>query len=120
MDILLNLLVVLAMVFTVWWFWLSQPASAVSSGKDVINILVDAGVYTPAKIEIPVGETVRLSFLRKDPSPCAEKVLVPDLDLSLDLVLDTPTELQLRVDKPGNFPFTCQMAMYRGVLVAKA
>ncbi len=80
---------------------------------------MDNGVNAPASIEVPVGKPVTLRFLRKDPSPCAEKVLFDDLGVSADLPLDKPVTVTVTPAKPGEYEFTCQMRMYRGRLVAR-
>jgi plastocyanin domain-containing protein len=102
----------------VWWFWLSKPKSQrVTSG--VIEVVVEGGVYTPARIEVAAGKPVTLRFLRKDPSPCAEKVLFDELGIAADLPIGQPVELTITPNKAGEYAFTCQMQMYRGTLVAK-
>lgn len=113
-----NLAGLLAIALIVWWFWLSTPRAQRRSGG-VIDVIVADGVYSPARIEVPAGQPVSLRFLRKDPSPCAEQVIFDDLQLSRELPLDTPVELKLNVPAPGEYPFTCQMKMYRGTLVVR-
>jgi plastocyanin domain-containing protein len=100
----------------VWWFWLSQP-KAQRAASNVIDVLVDNGVYTPARIEIRAGQPTTLRFLRKDPSPCAEKVLFDDLGIAADLPIDEPVEITVTPKAAGEYAFTCQMQMYRGTLV---
>ena len=102
----------------VWWFWLSKP-KAQRAARGVIDVLVEGGVYTPARIEVAAGKPVTLRFLRKDPSPCAEKVLFDDLAVSADLPIGQPVELTLTPKEAGEHAFTCQMQMYRGTLVVK-
>ena len=102
----------------VWWFWLSKPKTQ-RAANDVVDIVVDGGVYTPARIEVAAGQPVRLRFLRKDPSPCAEKVLFDDLGIAADLPIDQPVELTITPKEPGDYAFTCQMQMYRGTLVVR-
>lgn len=102
----------------VWWFWLSKP-KAQHAARGVIDVLVEGGVYTPARIEVVAGQPVTLRFLRKDSSPCAEKVLFDDLGVSADLPIGQPVELTLTPKEPGEHAFTCQMQMYRGTLVVK-
>jgi len=114
--ILVNLGGAGVITFIVWWFWIAEPA-AQRAGNKVIEILVDGGTYTPARIEVPVGETVRLRFLRKDPSPCAEKVIFEGLEVSLDLPVGEAREVALQPPQAGEYAFTCQMQMYRGSLV---
>lgn len=101
-----------------WWFWLSKPKAQRAASR-VIDVLVDGGVYTPARIEIPTGRPVTLRFLRKDPNPCAEKVLFDDLDVAADLPLEEPVFVVVTAKQAGEYAFTCQMQMYRGTLIAK-
>ena len=102
----------------VWWFWLSKP-KAQRAASGVIDVMVDAGVYAPARIEVAAGKPVTLRFLRKDPSPCAEKVLFDELGIAADLPIGQPVELIVTPGKAGEYAFTCQMQMYRGMLVAR-
>lgn len=103
----------------VWWFWLSKPKARRVEGMLPVDIVVENGVYTPARIDVAAGASLTLRFLRKDPSPCAEKVLFDALGVSADLPIDTPVELTIQLPAPGEYEFTCQMRMYRGVVVAR-
>ena len=116
---LINLAGIAVMALIVWWFWLSRPQAKRASGAGPIEIIVDNGVYTPARIEVPVGKPVTLRFVRKDPSPCAEKVIFSEFGVNRDLPVDKPQELILTPEKPGEYEFTCQMGMYRGKLVVR-
>jgi plastocyanin domain-containing protein len=100
----------------VWWFWLSQP-KARQVADDVVDVLVEDGVYSPSRIEVPAGRKIKLRFLRKDASPCAEKVLFDELGISADLALGKVTEIDVDATAAGEYEFTCQMRMYRGQLV---
>ena len=104
--------------FIVYWFWFSKPAAVKTTGREV-NITVDNGVYTPASIEIKVGELIKLNFLRKDPSPCAEKVIFSALYISEDLPINKEKLIEVAINQPGEYEFTCQMQMYRGSLIVK-
>jgi len=117
-TILVNLLGLGLIGLIAWWFWLSESKAAKAAGQAPLTVLVDGGVYAPDRIEVPAGQPVKLTFVRKDSSPCAAQVVFADLDLSFDLVMDSPTEVQLPALKRGGYPFTCQMGMYRGVLEA--
>ena len=117
-TIFANIVGLVCIGLIVWWFWLSKP-KAQRAASGVIDILVDGGVYTPARIEVVAGQPVILRFLRKDPSPCAEKVLFDDLGIAADLPIGQPVELTITPRKAGEYAFTCQMQMYRGTLVVK-
>lgn len=119
MGILINLAGAIVAGLIVWWFWIAKPKSRKESGTQPIDILVSDGVYTPARIEVPAGRPIVLRFLREDPSPCAEKVLFDDLGISADLAVGEKTDVVVVPSSAGEYEFTCQMKMYRGVLVAK-
>ena len=103
----------------VWWFWRYRPKAERAGGTQPFEITVADGVYTPARIEVPAGKPVTLRFIRKDPSPCAEKVLFDGLGVSADLPIGKPTDVIVTPPQPGEYEFTCQMRMYRGALVAR-
>ena len=101
------------------WFWLYRPRAQRAAGTQPIEILVSDGVYTPARIEVPAGKPVTLRFLRRDPSPCAAKVIFDALDVSAELPVGKPKDVVVQVSQPGEVEFTCEMHMYRGALVAR-
>lgn len=118
-DTLVNLSGLVLIVLIIFWFWVIKPKTLQAVNKRPIEIVVDNGVYTPARIEVPAGQSVTLRFLRKDPSPCAEKVIISDFDISADLPVDKPQDVTFTPEAPGEYDFTCQMQMYRGTLVVK-
>lgn len=114
--VMINILAVFLIALIVWWFWIAKPRAS-HAGEQPIEILVENGVYAPARIEVDAGKTVTLKFIRNDASPCAEKVVFEKPDLVVDLPLNKPVEVKIRIDETGEYPFTCQMKMYRGSLV---
>ena len=102
----------------VWWFWLSRPAAR-RQDEAPITIVAEDGVYSPAHIEVSGARPIVLRFLRKDPSPCAAKVIFPDLGVSADLPVGEERELRLDPPPPGDYEFACEMHMYRGMLTVK-
>jgi plastocyanin domain-containing protein len=116
--VLVNLAGIAVIVIIVWWFWMSQP-TAQRARTDVIDILVEGGTYTPPRIEVEAGKQVTLRFLRKDASPCAEKVVFDKLGINADLAMGESTDIVVTPPEPGEYIFTCQMQMYRGSLVAR-
>ena len=119
MNIAVNVIGLVLAAFIVWWFWIAKKGSAARTMGDTIDITVDGGVYTPSVLRIPAGRPVTLRFLRKDPSPCAEKVIFGGLDISADLPVGEPYNLEIVPKRPGEYDFTCQMAMYRGKLIVE-
>ena len=114
---LFNFFALALIVAIVWWFWLSKPKPRQSGNNGTVEIIVENGVYTPSVIEAKKGTKLVLAFIRNDPSPCAEKVVFSDFDISHDLPLNQESSFELALDKAGVFEFTCQMGMYRGKLI---
>ena len=99
----------------VWWFW-GYRGKDVEAEDGELVILVENGTYQPAHVKLPPNRAAVLRFLRKDPSPCAETVVFPKLELSLSLPLDKTTRITLPPLAAGEYDFHCQMQMYRGSL----
>lgn len=118
MSLMVNLLALLLIGFIVWWFWLAKSYDR-KAVTDSIDVIVDGGVYTPAAIEVAKGKPVILNFIRRDASPCAEKVIFAELEVSADLPLGQAKKIELHPQREGEFDFTCQMGMYRGKLIVK-
>ena len=116
-TLLVNIIGLFTIALIIWWFWLSRPKAQLLQGEKPVEILVQDGVYRPSRIQVAIGKPVTLMFTRKDPSPCAEKVVFDDLNISQDLALDQTTEIKIIPDTIGEHEFTCQMKMYRGSLV---
>ena len=114
--IMINLFGIALIALIVWWFWLYKPAAAAASeGPGVI--VVQNGLYQPARLQLPAGQSIVLKFLRKDASPCAATLLFPDFEISEELPLDQEKPIQLPAMQAGEYPFHCQMQMYRGTVV---
>jgi len=118
MSVMINLLGLLLIGFIVWWFWLARSGEA-KTVTNTVDVIVADGVYSPAAIEVKQGETVKLNFIRRDASPCAEKVIFADLGVSAELPINQTRQVEITPQQRGEFEFTCQMGMYRGKLIVK-
>ena len=101
-----------------WWFLLSKTKAQKAESREGVqelNITVDGG-YEPSRVVVQVGQPVQLNFLRRDPSSCLEKVLLPDFHIAADLKLNQVTPIEFTPEKPGEYLFTCGMNMFRGVV----
>ncbi len=124
MIIVINVIGLGLIGLVVWWFWLYKPNLNVSKlanikTGNIIEVLVKDGVYTPTYIPVELNHPFILRFIRKDASPCAEIVNFSSLNISRQLPLDDPIDINISIEKPGEYEFTCQMGMYRGKLIAK-
>ncbi len=113
---LVNVLGLLLITLIAWWFWLYKP-KAVTVDDDTVKVVVDNGTYEPSRIRLPAGHATTLRFLRKDASPCAGTVVFADFDISEELPLNKTKDIGLPPLASGEYPFTCQMQMYRGELI---
>lgn len=113
---LVNLAGVLLILLIVWWFWLYRASAQGQIRHGVVEVHVKDGAYDPSFLTARVGEPLRLRFVREDATPCAEYVLFEDFGLQQQLPLNEAVEFSLTPDRAGDFDFTCQMRMYRGVL----
>jgi len=113
---IINMLGLLLITLIVWWFWLYKPP-VVLADKNNVTIIVDNGTYEPSRIRLLSSQNTTLCFLRKDASPCAATVVFSDFDISEELPLNKPKEINLPPLASGEYPFTCQMQMYRGTLI---
>ncbi|WP_299596929.1 cupredoxin domain-containing protein [uncultured Microbulbifer sp.] len=120
-SLLINLSGLAAIALTLWWFWLAPKRNTLQAvgADEKLEILVKDGVYEPDRICVPAGTETVLHFRREDASPCAEWVLFPDLEVSAQLAVDQVTDVTLPAADAGEYPFHCQMQMYRGALVVE-
>lgn len=101
-----------------WWFLGSKTKSKqaeTNQETQEVTITVDGG-YEPDRIVVKSGQSVRLNFLRRDPSSCLETVLLPDFHIAKDLDLNQVTPIEFTPEEPGQYAFTCGMNMFRGVV----
>lgn len=105
-----------------WWFLFSKKQAQKAESKQGVQeltITVDGG-YEPSRVVVKAGQLVRLNFFRKDPSSCLQTVLVPDFHIARELNLNQVTPVEFTPEKPGQYPFTCGMNMFHGVVEVEA
>jgi plastocyanin domain-containing protein len=117
---LINIAGLVLISLIIWWFWLYKPAEVeVAKDNKKIKVIVDNGVYQPARIKIKAGQQSVIQFIRKDSSPCAGMVVFPDVEVSAELEFDKTTSVELPAMAAGEYPFHCQMQMYKGTLIVE-
>ncbi|MFA7553346.1 MAG: cupredoxin domain-containing protein [Spongiibacteraceae bacterium] len=116
--LIINIVGLVLIGLIIWWFWLYQPKQTELSDNDLV-VVVESGTYSPARIKVPAGSPITIKFLRKDASPCAETLLIPDLQISDTLPLNKLKTIQLPALPSGEYAFHCQMQMYRGQITVQ-
>ena len=118
-----NLVGMLLIVLIIWWFWLSsakkKPKTLDKITNKNSNVVLQNGVYQPSTIVLSANTSNTLTFIRKDPSPCAATVIFPDFQISEELPLNKTIEIALPAMKKGKYVFHCQMQMYKGYVILK-
>ncbi len=77
------------------------------------------GGYEPDTIRVRVGEPVRIVFRREETAPCSEHVVFPDFGKSAMLPPFQDVSLELQPDREGEYEFTCQLGILRGLLIVE-
>jgi len=113
-----NVVALVFIIFVVYWFWLSKPKGHKARAREVIDVEMANGVFSPAVIEVVANTPVVLRLIRKDASPCAEQVVFKELGISQSLSLNQPQQLEIVLKTPGEYHFSCQMGMYQGRILA--
>ena len=113
--LIINIAGLALIALIIWWFWLYKPTEATVSDSDIV-IKVENGVYQPSRLKIAADKPVTLYFERLDPSPCAEMVQFPDLEISETLRLNEKLGIDIPALAAGKYAFHCQMQMYKGEL----
>lgn len=116
--LIVNIVGLLLISLIIWWFWLYELQISEASDENMV-ITVENGIYSPARVKVSADAPMTLSFMRKDPSPCAETLVIPDLQISETLPLNKLKLIKLPAMAVGEYPFHCQMQMYRGIISAQ-
>ncbi|BAY35471.1 hypothetical protein NIES2107_73830 (plasmid) [Nostoc carneum NIES-2107] len=98
---------------------IDEHETTVEQGIQKATINVDKG-YIPNRVVVKAGQRVQLNFLRKNPSNCLAKVLIPDFGIAADLPLNELTSIEFIPEKPGEYTFSCGMNMFRGTISVQA
>lgn len=113
---IVNLIGFVLIALIIWWFLIAKPKAIVAS-QSFIDIIVQNGMYNPSVIKTKANHPIKLCFLRKDNTPCAEYVIFNDFNINAKLPYNKKFVILIEPQKPGTYEFTCQMGMYRGTLI---
>lgn len=92
-------------------------ATVGADGIRHIAITADTNGYKPDRIAGKPGEKLVLTFTRTADSTCIAQLITPDKK-TIDLPLNTPTDVAVTVPATGEVGFACGMDMFHGVVVA--
>lgn len=98
------------------------PRSAYARSADgtvEVPLVIDGTRFVPSTLRVPAGVPVRLVVDRRESNPCSDRLVLPALGVSKDLVPNGTTVVDLPVAKAGSYTLTCGMGMMSGTLVAE-
>ncbi|MGD9889920.1 MAG: heavy metal translocating P-type ATPase [Dehalococcoidia bacterium] len=111
----------LALIAFLLWFFFGPKqgkAAVVRAGVQEATIRVE-GAYQPNRVAVKAGVPVRLKFDRREATDCSNRVVLADFGISRALPAFATTTVEFTPERPGEYPFTCAMNMYRGTLVVE-
>lgn len=115
-KIIVAIVSLLGIGFTFWFFLGKKSKEVEASGS--IDITVEGG-YSPEIISVPLGKTMKLNFLRTDPTACLEDVVLGDFKIREHLPLNQKVVIEIKPERAGEFTYTCGMGMYHGKIIVK-
>ena len=97
-------------------YQLDEPVPRVADGH--VNVDVRGG-YSPEVIVARAGQPLRLTFTRHDTWPCGDGVVFPDFGVAAELPPHVPIDVELSLEKPGEYMFTCSRGLLSGWLLVE-
>lgn len=85
----------------------------------IVDITASRTEFAPSRIEVAVGELVRLRFTRTTARGCAREVVISldgEHQVRRALPVGVPVDITLRFDRAGELGFRCGMAMLGGTI----
>lgn len=121
-EILVTLGGLVLIPLILWYFFWSEREGtrAVASGEGMQEIEVQVkGGYDPDVLVVEAGRPVRVDFYRNETADCSEEVVFGDFGIRKKLPAFQTTTVEFTPEEPGEYAFTCGMAMMRGKLIVE-
>jgi len=88
-------------------------AKAATNGSQEVTITVEGG-YSPSVVRVKRRSLARLTFDRREKSPCSDEVVISDFGIRRFLRPFGKTVIELTPNRAGAFECVCGMGMLRG------
>jgi plastocyanin len=92
---------------------------ALDPNARIIDITASDKGFEPKSVDAKVGESIVLRFTRKTETECVNAIDFPSLKIKKDLPLNTPVNVPIKADAPGEIKYQCWMAMLFGKVVVQ-
>ncbi|NVY96518.1 cupredoxin domain-containing protein [Lactobacillus sp. DCY120] len=124
LKIILVFVTIIVIALIVWWFFASRQntsttAQVTADHQQQATITVDGG-YSPSQVVFQQGIPAELTFTRKDPSSCLERVVFEKQGINKFLPRNEATTVKFDTSKAGEYPFACGMNMFHGQVLVQA
>jgi Cu+-exporting ATPase len=86
-----------------------------SAGAQEVTVVVSGG-YRPDVVVAKKGVPLRITFDRREDSPCSDEVVLPEFHVRRRLPPFARTEITVVPERTGEFPFSCGMNMLHGMI----
>jgi plastocyanin domain-containing protein len=84
-----------------------------------VRIEVTDRGFEPDRASVPRGQPVTLVITRRTDQTCAKDVVIPALNVTKDLPLNRPVQIDVPGGIADSLSYQCGMDMLGGVIVAK-
>ena len=91
-----------------------------TDGVVEIPLVIENTKFVPDVVQIPADVPVRLIVDRREDVACSAQILLPQLDILVDLAPNGTTVVEIPATKAGMYTLTCGMSMMSGQLVVGA
>ena len=101
----------------------SDAGAQYATGTDgvvEIPLVIENTKFVPDVVQIPADVPVRLIVDRREDVACSAQILLPQLDILVDLAPNGTTVVEIPATKAGMYTLTCGMSMMSGQLVVGA
>jgi plastocyanin domain-containing protein len=107
---------ILMIGFLHWFFFMKKEKVVVAENEVEV---IAAGGYSPEVISVERNKPTKIIFIRKDPSPCMEEVILSDFGIRRHLPLNERVTVEVTPTKEGSFSYSCGMNMYHGKILVR-
>ncbi len=119
------------------WFWSSEAepvspektplfssastsSSASQGGTAIIEMRVTGRTFSPSTLHAEAGQEITWNIVGERVSPCANRIIIPSLNISLPIKNGLNSLTFKMPDKPGPLPFSCWMGMENGQFLVQS
>lgn len=122
LNSIVTIICIALIAFILFWFFKKPEKSGQKAqqknGYQEIRVEVMGG-YTPELIVLKKSVPARIVFDRKDPSPCLDQIVFPDVGVHTNLPMGEEYVVEITPEQAGEFGFACGMNMMHGKMIVE-